>query len=97
MPLPPAAPGNVVSYFIGGRVVRIEWQPSEEAAGYAVDLTYGGSDIWYLYTASSLDVRLATAFTSIGDRYRIRAFGPGGLSDGTIITIGMPRQRAVRR
>jgi hypothetical protein len=96
MPRPPTAPGNVVSYFIGGRAVRIEWQPSEEAAGYTVDRPYVGFGFWYHYAATSAEDRMATAFTAIGDRYRVRAFGPGGLSDAAIITIGMPRHRADR-
>jgi hypothetical protein len=39
-----------------------------------------------------------TIYAAVGSLVRIRAFGPGGFSEGTITSIGsMPRRRAARR
>jgi hypothetical protein len=96
MPAPPAAPTNAVSYF-GGSTARIEWQ-SDPAAGFVIELWSGFDDTWHLYRTVPGDARTITTYTSVGSLFRIRAFGPGGLSEGAITSIGsMQRRRAAGR
>jgi hypothetical protein len=96
MPPPPLAPRNAVSYF-GGNTARIDWQ-SDTALGFVIELSPDFGKNWYLYRIVSGDTRTTSVFASVGNLFRIRAFGPGGLSEGTITSIGsMKRDRAVRR
>jgi hypothetical protein len=91
MPAPPPAPRNVVSDF-GGGTTRIEWQ-SDGADGFVLEqsLDFGKSWIPVVVTG---DVRSATIhFGFPGNQFRVSAFGPGGLSAGTITSIGSPQRR----
>jgi hypothetical protein len=96
MPVPPPAPRNVVSSF-GGTTARIDWQSDDAATGFAIDAWYAPENSWYVYRTAPGDARTITISTSIGSLFRIRAFGPGGVSEGTITSIGsMQRRRAER-
>jgi hypothetical protein len=96
MPAPPAAPRNVVSFFAGS-TARIDWQ-SDPAPGFAIEAWSAFDNTWYTYRIVPGDTRTTTIYTSIGSLFRVRAFGPGGLSEGTITSIGsLPRSRSVRR
>ena len=93
MPPPPPAPRNVVSYF-GGTTARIDWQ-SDPAVGFTIEAWSGYDNSWYFYRTAPGDARSIAVYTSIGSLFRIRAFGPGGVSGGTITSIGSgPRRRA---
>ena len=97
MPAPPSAPRNVVSYF-GGNMARIDWQSDDAAAGFAIEAWSTFDNTWYVYTTAPGNARTINIYTSIGSLFRIRALGPGGVSEGTITSIGsMQRRRAERR
>jgi len=95
MPAPPPAPRNVVSYF-GGSTTLIEWQ-SDDADGFLLEesIDFGKSWIPALVTG---DVRSATLrYGFPGNLFRVSALGPGGLSTGTITSIGSPQRRRATR
>jgi hypothetical protein len=95
MPPPPAAPRNVVSYF-GGNMARIDWQ-SDSAAGFVIETWLAYNNTWYLSGTARGDARTITINAAVGSLVRVRAFGPGGFSEGTITSIGsMQRRRAAR-
>jgi hypothetical protein len=95
IPAPPPAPRNVVSYF-GGNTARIDWQ-SETAAGFVLEWSWDFGKSWNFYKTVSGDVRTTTVSALVGYQFRVRAFGPGGVSEGTITSIGsMQRRRAQR-
>jgi len=49
---------------------------------------------WYTFTTTSGDARTVTVNARIGNQFRVRALGPGGLSEGTTTSISsMPRRR----
>jgi hypothetical protein len=94
MPPPPPAPMNAVSYF-GGNTARIDWQ-SETAAGFEIEESWDFGKNWYLYRIMPGDARTTTVYASVGNLFRVRAFGPGGVSEGAITSIGsMQRHRAL--
>lgn len=95
MPPPPAAPRNVISYF-GGSAARIDWQSDDSAAGFVIDSWSPYYLTWSSYgTVIPGTARSTTVSASIGTLLRVRAFGPGGVSEGTITSIGsMPRRRS---
>jgi hypothetical protein len=96
MPPPPPAPVNAVSYF-GGTTARIDWQQSETPTGFFLEWSFDFGKSWYLYKTISGDARTTTVTAFVGNLFRIRAFGPGGVSDGPITSIGsMQRRRADR-
>jgi hypothetical protein len=97
MPAPPPAPRNAVSYFDGGTTARIDWQSDDGGNGFLIEKAYYGS--WETYVGVPADARTATVFARIGDQFRIRAYGPGGFSEGTITTIttSVQRRRAARQ
>jgi hypothetical protein len=100
MPAPPPAPGNVVSSF-GGSTARIDWQSDDAATGFAIDAWYARGNFWWVYRTAPGDARTITfstviGSTSIGTLFRVRAFGPGGLSEGTVTSIGSQRRRVAR-
>jgi hypothetical protein len=95
MPAPPPAPRNVVSYF-GGNTARIDWQ-SETAAGFVVEWSWDFGKTWGFFKTVSGDARSTTVYASIGNQFRVRAFGPGGVSEGTITSIGSPQRRRAER
>jgi hypothetical protein len=103
MPPPPPAPRNVVSY-AGGNSARIDWQSDDGAAGFVVevwsiyyDIWSGYYNAWSLYGTLPGDARTTTVNANADSLFRVRAFGPGGVSDGPVTTIrSMPRRRAER-
>ena len=96
MPSPPPAPRNVISYF-SGVSARVDWQADDQTAGFAIDAWSAWDNTWYLFRVVPGDARTTTIYTSPGGLFRIRALGPGGVSEGAITSIGsMPRRRADR-
>jgi hypothetical protein len=95
MPAPPPAPRNVVSYF-GGNTARIDWQ-SETAAGFVLEWSWDFGKTWGLYKTVSGDARTTTVYALVGNQFRVRAFGPGGVSDGTITSVGSLQRRRAQR
>lgn len=96
MPAPPPAPRNAVSYF-GGTTARIEWQSDGGANGFQIEQSVDFGKSWFAVATVPADARTVTVNAKVGDQFRVRAFGPGGLSDGPITSIGsMQRRRADR-
>jgi len=98
MPPPPPAPRNAVSYF-GGNMARIDWQSDADAAsGFLIESSWDFGKHWNFYQTVPGNTRTITVYASVGNLFRVRAFGPGGVSDGTVTSIGsLPRSRAARR
>jgi hypothetical protein len=97
MPPAPAAPRNVVNHF-SGNTALIEWQSDGAANGFLLEVSPDVGHTWFFAGTLSGDVRSTTLSASTGTQFRVSAFGPGGLSSGTITIIGSePRRRAVRR
>jgi hypothetical protein len=98
MPAPPPPPTDVISYF-GGNTARIDWQSDGAAAGFVIEAWSPYYQSWASYpTVIPGDARSTTVYAPVGTLLRVRALGPGGLSEGTIATIGSTqRRRAVRR
>jgi hypothetical protein len=97
MPAPPPPPRNVISYF-GGNTSRIEWQLSDTAAGYVVESQFEISKEWYINAVVPAYLNTATVYARVGSLLRVCALGPGGISEGTITSIGsIPRRRAARQ
>jgi hypothetical protein len=97
VPAPPPSPTNVISYF-SGTTARIDWQQSETPAGFVLEWSWDFGKSWASYTFVPADARTITVTAHVGNLFRIRAFGPGGVSEGTITSIGsMQRRRAERR
>jgi hypothetical protein len=93
---PPPAPRNVVSIFSGG-IARIDWQ-SDTALRFTIERFSNRDGKWYPVKYTSGDARSTNVSAAIGDLFRIRGFGLGGVSEGTITSIGsMPRRRSARR
>jgi hypothetical protein len=96
MPPPPPAPKNVVSYF-GGTTARIDWQSDFAAAGFVIEWSWDSGKDWSFVKTVPGDARTTTVYASAGNQFRVRAFGPGGESVGTITSIGsMFRRRGTR-
>jgi len=101
MPAPPPAPRNVVSSF-DGSTARIDWQSDDAATGFAIDAWWAPGNYWWVYRTAPGDARTITFSTVIGSTFigplfRVRAIGPGGVSEGAIISVGsMHRRRAAR-
>jgi hypothetical protein len=85
-----------VSYF-GGTTARIDWQSDGDASGFLIEHWLDPSGSWVPVTTTLAEARTASVDARVGDLFRVRAFGPGGLSaDGPITSIGsMFRRRAV--
>jgi len=97
MPAPPPPPRNVISSF-GGSTSRLDWQQSESPAGFELEFSWDFGRSWGFYRNIAGDGRTATVYASVGNLFRVSAFGPGGVSEGTVTSIGsMPRTRAQRR
>lgn len=86
MPAAPPAPCHAVSYFGGGKA-RINWQ-SDDVPGFLIEWSYDFGSTWRYYTVLPGDARSVTVLASIGNLFRISAFGPGGVSASTITSIG---------
>ena len=95
IPAPPPAPRNVVSYF-GGTAARIDWQ-SDPAAGFLIEWSWDFGKDWNFVETVPGDARSATVYASVGNLVRVRAFGPGGVSEGTITSIGSTQRRRAAR
>jgi len=96
MPPPPPAPRNVVSYF-GGIAARIDWQ-SDPVDGFVIEWSRDFGKHWSFYQMVPGNARTTTVYASVGNQFRVRAFGPGGVSEGTVTSIGsLQRSRAARR
>jgi hypothetical protein len=96
MPAPPPAPRNAVSYF-GGTTARIDWQSDGGGNGFLIEQSVDFGKRWFPVATVPADARMVTVNAKIGDKFRVRAFGPGGLSDGPITSVGsMFRHRAER-
>jgi len=95
MPSPPPPPTNVVSYF-GGNMARIDWQ-SDPAAGFAIEAWSAFGNTWYVYGTVPGGVRTTRVYATVGSLFRTRAFGPGGLSEGTMTSIGSQVRRRSER
>ena len=91
MPAPPPAPRNAVSYFAGGTTARIDWQSDGGGDGFLIEKPY--YETWRTYVRVPADARTATVSARIGDQFRIRAYGPGGFSEGTTTTVPTTMQR----
>ena len=90
-PAAPPAPRNVISYF-GGNTARIDWQ-SESAEGFLLEWSYDFGNTWNYYTTLPADARTTTQRAYVGNLFRVSAFGPGGMSAGTITSIGSQQRR----
>lgn len=100
MPPAPSAPRNVAGSIganPGYPSVRLEWE-SDTPIGFIIDGPYRAGVSSSYSTTIPGDVRtFQFGFVSLGSLIRIRAAGPGGLSDGAIITVtSTPRRRAQR-
>jgi hypothetical protein len=87
MPAAPPAPQNVVSY-LGGSKARIEWKSAGDADGFLIEQSVDFGLHWFLVDVVVAEVRTSTVSASIGNQFRVSAFGPGGLSAGSITSIG---------
>ncbi len=95
MPAPPTAPRNVVSY-VSGNTARIEWQ-SDDAPGFLIERSFDSGMTWPVSTEVPGNARntTVTLYTSLRTLFRVSAFGPGGLSQAGISSIGnQPRRHA---
>jgi len=94
MPPPPPAPRNAVSYF-GGTTARIDWQIDGGASEFLLERSVDFGKSWFVAATTAADARTINVNASVGNQFRVRAFGPGGLSGGAITSIGsMFRRRA---
>jgi hypothetical protein len=86
-PATPPAPRNAVSY-LGGSKARIEWQSDGGADGFLLEESLDFGLHWFRVDALAPEVRTVTVPATVGNQFRVSAFGPGGLSAGTITSIG---------
>jgi hypothetical protein len=92
MPDPPPAPRNVVSYF-GGNTARIDWQQSGTPDAFVLEFSFDFGTTWYWFSVVSGDARTINVNAHAGNLFRVRALGPGGMSEGTITSIGSQFRR----
>jgi hypothetical protein len=98
MPAPPPAPRNAVNYF-SGSTARIDWESDDGGNGFVLerssDFGKNWSTDWSIVIPA--DARTITVYAYVGDLFRVRAFGPGGMSDGPITSIGSLKRRRAQR
>jgi hypothetical protein len=95
MPPVPPAPRNVVSY-LGGSSALIQWQSDGAAESFVLEESRDFGQTWFLALVVG-NVNNATVPASVGNLFRVSAFGPGGVSAGTVTSIGsMQRHHAQR-
>jgi hypothetical protein len=87
MPPLPSAPRNAVSYF-GGTTARIDWQSDAGGDGFLIERSSDFGKSWSPFVVVPAEARTVSVNAKVGDQFRVRAFGPGGLSDGPITSIG---------
>ena len=76
---------------------RIDWQSDGGGNGFLIEQSVDFGKTWFPAATAPPDARTITVNAKVGDLFHIRAFGPGGLSEGTITSIGsMQRRRAAR-
>jgi hypothetical protein len=93
MPAVPPAPRNAVSYF-SGNTARIEWQ-GDDVPGFLIEWSFDFGATWRSVGVVPGSTRSITVGASIGNLYRVSAFGPGGVSQGVVTSIGsQPRRRS---
>jgi hypothetical protein len=92
MPAPPPAARNAVSYF-SGTTARIDWQSDGGTDGFLIEKSVDFGKSWFRYAVVAADVRTTIVNAKVGDQFRIRAFGTGGLSDGPVTSIGSRQRR----
>lgn len=95
MPPPPPAPRNVISYF-GGSIALIEWQSDGGADGFLLEESRDFGQTWFPVKVVA-NINSTTVTASVGNLFRVSAFGPGGLSEGTITSVGSSRRRRASR
>ena len=93
MPAAPPAPGNVVS-LISGNTALIEWESVAGVDGYLIESSFDFGNTWFPAAILAPDIHAVTERETIGALFRVSAFGPGGLSQATVASIGNPRRRA---
>jgi hypothetical protein len=96
MPAPPPAPANMVS-FLSGPYARIDWEASGAENGFVVEFTRDSGKQWTFVSVLPADARSATVTGTPDALYRIRALGPGGSSEGTMIKIVSSQRRRAER
>jgi hypothetical protein len=95
IPPPPPAPVNVISYF-SGTAARIDWEQRETPAGFFLEWSWDFGKSWG-YMSIPPDARTVTVTAHVGNLFRLRAIGPGGVSEGTITSIGSIQRRHAER
>ncbi len=95
-PAPPPAPRNVISVY-GGGTTLIEWQSDGTPDGFLLEISPDFGKTWFPIVVTT-DVRSRTIQqVQVGTQIRVSAFGPGGLSAGTITSVGSPQRRHAQR
>jgi hypothetical protein len=92
IPPPPPAPVNVISYF-SGTAARIDWEQRETPAGFVLESSWDFGKSWGYYMSIPPNARTITVTAHVGNLFRLRAIGPGGVSEGTITSIGSVNRR----
>jgi len=95
-PAAPPAPRNAVSY-LGGSKARIDWQSDGGMDGFLLEESVDFGLHWFSADILAPEVRTVTVPASVGNQFRVSAFGPGGLSAGAVTSIGSPQRRRAER
>ena len=95
-PSAPPAPRNAVS-FLSGSKARIDWQSDGGAEGFLLEESVDFGLHWFRVDVLAPEARTVTVFASVGNLFRVSAFGPGGLSAGTITSVGSSQRRRASR
>jgi hypothetical protein len=92
----PAAPHDAVNYF-SGNTAYLQWQSGGPSSGFVIERSTDFGNTWHTDHVNTPDQLTYGTLASIGNQFRISAFGAGGISAGTITSIASPpRRRAVR-
>jgi hypothetical protein len=95
-PAPPPLPRNVISFY-GGGTTLIEWQSDGTPDGFLLEISPDFGKTWFPMAVTG-DVRNRTIQqVPVGTQIRVSAFGPGGLSAGTITSVRSPQRRRAQR
>jgi len=96
MPLPPAAPRNVVAY-VTGTTTHVTWQSDGTQVGFQIEVSADFGKNW-TQRAFTGDARIATLVSDPRfTLFRVSAFGPGGFSEPVIASIGKLERRSAPR